>query len=136
MLRSLRRGATGKLVAAALALYGQREPEPHDAESAPAPARRVAGADFLAPEPESDAERSAQVALWPDALQSFAVFQRCRLAMVGGMTAAYTGIDVSEVRTVLDILDVPRAAWADVLDDVQLMGHAAAAALNQRAQRR
>lgn len=51
------------------------------------------------------------------------------------MTVAYTGIDVAEVRTVLDILDVPRAAWSDVLDDVQLMGQAAAAALNRRAKR-
>lgn len=75
----------------------------------------------------------AALQVWACNWPAVEVYQRCRLEIVaGGFSVHYNGIAPAEIRAALDLLDVPRPQWPDLLDDVQYMGRCASDALNAR----
>lgn len=97
----------------------------------------VSGAAFLAGDDPADDEAhepedAGAPLVWAINERSVQVFSHCRLDLVAGMAVIYNGIAPAEIRATLDLLRIEPDEWPDLLDDVQFMGRAASAALNER----
>lgn len=68
--------------------------------------------------------------------QAVQVFVRCKMRYaVGAAGAACTGIPAGEIHAALLMRGEPQESWPGLFDDVQMMGNAAAQAINGRIKR-
>lgn len=89
----------------------------------------------LVEEDAPDASGNRVVEVWHIHIRPLEVYQRCTQSVAaGGMAVLWLGISAQEVRAALAVSGVPRAAWAEVADDVQAMGRASAEYSNRRAE--
>lgn len=86
-----------------------------------------------AAEQQLDAVEEEPFEVWEENRETVAVFQHCHWQTVGvGMAGArYTGIETSEVRNVMDVLEVPPERRQDVLAGVRFMVSVALPLLNR-----
>lgn len=133
MHRAAFRRTRKKLAAVARALTGgpTDDGSPNLAsqlEAVGAPAHLVAQAE--------DAPEQADIEVLACNVSAVDVFMRCQMRYVSGAGgAACTGIAAEEIGTVLRLRSTPRAACAQLLDDVLLMGREAARVVNDKLKR-
>ena len=94
--------------------------------------------DLLMRQVEEEAPAAAGnrvVEVWEIHMRALEVYQRCMQSVAaGGMAVVWLGISAQEVRAALAVSGTPRAAWAEVADDVQAMGLASAEWRNRQAE--
>ena len=87
----------------------------------------VANADDWADaQREDDDDPEETCVVWPENAAAFQVFIHCtweRAALPDGRLVP-TGIAAAEIRATAQLLDVPRADWPALLDDVRFMASA------------
>lgn len=82
----------------------------------------------------SEPDAPAEIPVWWCLWSAVEVFERCEMAVVGGMGVHYQGITSGEVYSACMLLRVPRREWPEVVDDVQHMGRTVARAINAKVQ--
>jgi hypothetical protein len=92
----------------------------------------VSGTDFLAPRDGCSSGEPVEIPIWACNERAVEVFEHCQLTVVGGMGVWWHGISAAELRAAMCTLRVPRAERAEIAEDVQYMGRAVAAAINQQ----
>lgn len=87
---------------------------------------------------DDDDDDVIEIELWPDAFESFHVFQLCELsAVAGGMGGlVWLGVKAVEVRAALSLRRTPRRLWSSVSDDVSYMADTVCADRNRDAKER
>ena len=92
----------------------------------------VSGADFFSGDDDDADAAGTSIDVWSCNWVSVAVFECCRLDVVGGWAPSYNGISSQEIASACELLGVPQADRCDITEDVQWMGRVVTGALNRR----
>jgi hypothetical protein len=90
-------------------------------------------AEFLATDGESKTDEPIEIGVLEENEIVVDVYLRCRAHVAVGMGVAHNDITGTEIRSVVDLLDVPRQLWPYVTDGVQTMSTVVTAYRNTQA---